>query len=170
MVFFFTLAENLLNLKYTSIIDTLDIDITSLSKIDDAQIIRLQKQLKAYAVLNNESNIGELSQLVDGLKEENTRKGHIFIEQNLWLKQLLLSQYESIEIDSFKLNPSIDENDEALKTFIAPFLQEEIKPTLNFLFREERFNTLRKLLQQKALFTEEIKQQIITFFLSLIHI
>jgi hypothetical protein len=69
-------------LKYISFIDQLGLDINELSQIDANGIIKLQKQLKAKAMLGDANNLGDISILIDKLKDENVREHHIFIERH----------------------------------------------------------------------------------------
>jgi hypothetical protein len=69
-------------LKYISFIDQLGIDISELTQIDANGIIKLQKQLKAKAMLGDTNNPRDISILIDKLKDENVREHHIFIERH----------------------------------------------------------------------------------------
>ena len=153
-------------MKYISLIDELNLEISTISNIDTTQIIRLQKQIKAKAVLENTTNHGELYSLIENLKNEDIREGHIFIENNLWLKQILLEKFDEIRISSFKLNDPREDINDSLKKFIHPFLVDLIKPVLTSLLNRGEYTIFYRILQQQQYFSEEIKQQIINFLRS----
>ena len=117
-------------MKYISIIDQLGIDINAIITLDDAKIIRLQKQLKANAVLNNTSNLGELALLIDQLKDETIREHHVFIEQHDWLKQIISGNYSNIPQSSINLYEDNIEDLYELKHFLAPYFRTHLKPFL----------------------------------------
>jgi len=150
-------------LKYISLIDELNIEINSISNIDKTQIIKLQKQLKAKAVLEGTKNIGELSNLIEKLKDEDTRDAHLFVEQNLWLKQILLEEFDNIKISSFKLTNPTERVKDSLIDFIHPFLIDLIKPALASLLSKGEYTIFYRILQQNRYFSEEVKEQIISF-------
>ena len=74
-------------MKYISLIDELGITLNDIAQIDATKIIRIQKQLKAKAVLENKSNLGELSELVSQLENQEIKEAHLFIESHPWLKK-----------------------------------------------------------------------------------
>ena len=67
-------------MKYISFIDQLGLDIETLSNIDANGIIKLQKQLKAKAMLGDANNLGEVANLIDKLKDETTRQSYVLLK------------------------------------------------------------------------------------------
>jgi hypothetical protein len=151
-------------LKYISIIDQLGIDINAIITLDDAKIIRLQKQLKANAVLNNTSNLGELALLIDQLKDETIREHHVFIEQHDWLKQIISGNYSNIPQSSINLYEDNIEDLYELKHFLAPYFRAHLKPFLTETLNKGKYILLFNVIKNYKLFTEEIEQIIINFF------
>ena len=118
-------------MKYISFIDQLGLDINELSHIDATGIIKLQKQLKAKAMLGNANNLGDISNLIDKLKDENVRQHHIFIEKHDWLKQLISGNHQNIKQSEVSIDDLQINNIEDFKYFIAPFLKENLKVFLS---------------------------------------
>ncbi len=151
-------------MKYISFIDQLGLDIDQLSNIDSKGIIKLQKQLKAKAMLGDATNLGEITHIIEQLQDDSTRQCHIFIEHHKWLKQLISGGYDLIqqgEIDVEKLEP---ENLEDLKYFLSPYLKENLKVFLSETLKKGKYVLLLKVLIHNYLFTEEINQLVINFF------
>jgi hypothetical protein len=153
-------------LKYISFIDQLGIDINELSQIDANGIIKLQKQLKAKAMLVDANNLGDISILIDKLKDENIRKHHIFIERHNWLKQLISGNHENIKQNEVTIDDFQIKNSESFKYFISPFLEENLKVFLSDTLSKGKYVLLLKVLTHNYLFSEESNQLIINFFKS----
>ncbi|WP_397363525.1 hypothetical protein [Olleya sp. R77988] len=164
-------------MKYISLIDELGIDINTIATLDATKIIRLQKQLKANAVLNNKSNLGELASLIEQLKDENIRKHHVFVENHKWLKQIISGDYTNISQSSVAINLENVAGNEELKYFLSPYFKEHIKPFLSETLNKGKYNLLYDFIESNIvvtedfaegsfLFTEEIEQIIISFFSS----
>jgi len=147
-------------LKYISLVDSLGIDLETLSNLDSQKIIRLQKQLKAKAILNNEKNIGDLVILFEQLKNDEVRKHHVFIEEHPWLKQLLLGSFrvilpEDIFIDKHKIK---DVN--SLKSFLEPFLLVQLKLLFKEAYDYNKFSLFYTVISKQGIYTEEVLQLI----------
>lgn len=153
-------------MKYISLIDELGLDIEALSNIDASKIIRLQKQLKANAVLNNTSNLGELSLLIEHFKDEKTKQNHLFVEKHVWLKKIISGQYTDISEDSIIIDNEAIKNPEALRHFLTPYFKENIKPFLSAALNNGKYQLLLLVVRRNFLFSEEINQIIVNFFKS----
>ncbi|WP_047547943.1 hypothetical protein [Psychroserpens sp. Hel_I_66] len=151
-------------MKYISFIDQLGIDIQELSKIDATGIIKLQKQLKAKAMLGDANNLGEVSNLIEKLKDESIIQHHIFVEKHRWLKQLISGEHENIKQSEVKVDDTSINNLEDLKYFLAPFLKENLKVFLSETLTKGKYVLLLKVLTHNYLFSEENNQLIINFF------
>lgn len=153
-------------MKYISLVDELGLDLEALSNIDSNKIIRLQKQLKANAVLNNTSNLGELSLLIEHFKEEDTRKNHLFVERHIWLKQIISGLYTEIPQQSIFIDDAYIADIENLKSFLSPYLKENIKPFLSETLNKGKYELLVNVVGNHFLFSEEVIQIIVNFFKS----
>ena len=153
-------------MNYISLIDQLGIDIDTITNLDSAKIIRLQKQLKANAVLNNTSNLGELSALIENLKTESVRNNHIFVEKHPWLKQIISGNYANVPQNVIKINTELIDDEESLKYFLAPYFKSHLKPFLSEALNKEKYLLLINFVESTVLFSEEIEQIIINFFIS----
>ena len=153
-------------MNYISLIDELGIDIETITTLDDTKIIRLKKQLKAKAVLDNKSNLGELASIIDQLKDETTRKHHIFIEKHKWLKQVITGDYGNIPQNSISIHHESIADVESLKYFLSPYLKEHVKPFLSETLTKGKYILLVNFVKSNILFTEEIEQLIISLFSS----
>ncbi|WP_289044606.1 hypothetical protein [uncultured Olleya sp.] len=153
-------------MNYISIIDQLNLDIEAISDLDNNKIIRLQKQLKAKAVLENSSNLGQLASMIDELKDETIRKHHIFVEKHQWLKQIITGDYSNIPQSSIKIHHESIANNDSLKQFLVPYLKAHIKPFLAETLNKGKYILLINIVLSQRLFTEEIEQMIISFFSS----
>ena len=151
-------------MKYISFIDQLGIDINELSQIDANGIIKLQKQLKAKAMLGDANNLGDISNLIDKLNDETVIQHHIFIEKHSWLKQLISGDYQNIKQGDIAIDDSLIYNLEDLKYFLAPFLKENLKVFLSETLSKGKYVLLLKVLIHNYLFSEENNQLIINFF------
>ncbi|WP_299276519.1 hypothetical protein [uncultured Psychroserpens sp.] len=151
-------------MKYISFIDQLGIDINQLADIDANGIIKLQKQLKAKAMLGDANNLGEVANLIEKLKDETTRRHHIFVEKHVWLKQLISGDYKSIKQGEVTIDNSQIEDLEDLKYFLAPFLKENLKVFLSESLSKGKYVLILKVLIQNRLFSEENNQLVINFF------
>jgi len=153
-------------LNYISLIDELGIDINTLTTLDSAKIIRLQKQLKAKAVLDNKSNLGELATIIDELKNDSTRQHHIFIEKHKWIKQIISGDYSNIPQNSTSIYHEAIADPEGLKYFLSPYLKAHIKPFLSETLSKGKYILLLNVVKSTILFTEEIEQIIINLLSS----
>ena len=153
-------------MNYISLIDELGLDLESISAIDSQAIIRLQKQLKAKAILNGDSNLGETSHLIDSLKDQNIRDCHIYIEKHIWLKKLLLGEFNDIYSTDFNEDPFSLEDFDNLRSFLEPYLYHQMKPFLSEMLSKGNYNILLNTLYHNFLFSEQIHQIIINFFKS----
>ncbi|WP_298894622.1 hypothetical protein [uncultured Psychroserpens sp.] len=151
-------------MKYISFIDQLDIDIEALSHIDSNGIIKLQKQLKAKAMLGDANNLGEVANLIEKLKDESIRQHHIFVEKHIWLKQLISGDYKSIKQSEITVDKSLINNLDDLKYFLAPFLKENLKVFLSESLSKGKYVLMLKVLIENHLFSEENNQLVINFF------
>jgi hypothetical protein len=151
-------------LKYISFIDQLGIDINELSQIDANGIIKLQKQLKAKAMLGDANNLGDISNLIDKLNDETVIQHHVFIEKHSWLKQLISGDYQNIKQGDISIDDSLISNLDDLKYFLAPFLKENLKVFLSETLSKGKYVLLLKVLIHNYLFSEENNQLIINFF------
>nr|WP_321244352.1 hypothetical protein [uncultured Psychroserpens sp.] len=151
-------------MKYISFIDQLGIDINELSQIDANGIIKLQKQLKAKAMLGDANNLGDISNLIDKLNDETVIQHHVFIEKHSWLKQLISGDYQNIKQGDISIDDSLISNLDDLKYFLAPFLKENLKVFLSETLSKGKYVLLLKVLIHNYLFSEENNQLIINFF------
>ena len=151
-------------MKYISLIDQLDITLNDIIHIDTAQIIRIQKQLKAKAVPENANTLEELSERVGQLKDQEIKEAHLFIESHPWLKKILLEKYEYLDIKAFDSTYNPRKATAYTKAFIAPFLLQSLTTTLSYLFSKEKFHLVIRIVSQERFFSEEVKQEIIRFF------
>ncbi len=153
-------------MNYISLIDELGIDIDTIATLNDAKIIRLQKQLKAKAVLEQKSNLGELASLVDEFKDENIRKHHVFVENHKWLKQIISGDYSNIPQSSVYIDHESIGDIEALKHFLEPYLKAHIKPFLSETLNKGKYILLINSIESTLLYTESVEQLIVNFFIS----
>ena len=153
-------------MKYISFIDQLGIDINALSQIDANGIIKLQKQLKAKAMLDDANNLGDISNLIDKLKDKTVVQHHVFVEQHKWLKQLISGNHQNIKQGDISIDDSLVSNLDDLKYFLAPFLKENLKVFLSDTLSKGKYVLLLKVLTHNYLFSEENNQLIINFFKS----
>ena len=151
-------------MKYISFIDQLGIDIDQLAHIDSSGIIKLQKQLKAKAMLGDANNLGEVANLIEKLKDETTRQHHVFVEKHVWLKQLISGDFNSIKQNDITVDSSLIDNLDDLKYFLAPFLKENLKVFLSESLSKGKYVLILKVLIQNQLFSEENNQLVINFF------
>nr|WP_321222873.1 hypothetical protein [uncultured Psychroserpens sp.] len=153
-------------MKYISFIDQLGLDINELAQIDTNGIIKLQKQLKAKAMLGDANNLGDISNLIDDLKDESILKHHVFIEKHDWLKQIISGNYQNVRQSDITVDESYISNLEDLKYFLSPFLKENLKVFLSETLSKGKYVLLLKVLSHNYLFSEENNQLIINFFKS----
>jgi len=151
-------------LKYISLTDLLDLNIEEISNLDSNGIIRLQKQLKAKAMLEGESNVGELTKVIDNLKNDNTRACYIFVEKHLWLKQLITDDFKSISLKDITIDESSIYDQETLKYFLNDYLKGNLIVFLSEALSKGKYEHILKILEHNYLFTEEINQLIINLF------
>ncbi|MFD2916408.1 hypothetical protein [Psychroserpens luteus] len=151
-------------MKYISFIDQLGLDINELSQIDANGIIKLQKQLKAKAMLGDANNLGDISNLIDKLKDTTVLQHHVFIEKHNWLKQLISGNYQNIKQNEITIDDSLISNLDDLKYFLAPFLKENLKVFLSETLGKGKYVLLLKVLTHNYLFSEENNQLTINFF------
>lgn len=151
-------------MKYISFIDQLGLDINELSQIDAKGVIKLQKQLKAKAMLDDANNLGDISNLINKLKDQTVIQYHVFIEKHNWLKQLISGNHQNITQGDVTVDDSLITNLDDLKYFIAPFLKENLKVFLSETLSKGKYVLLLKVLTHNYLFSEENNQLIINFF------
>ena len=151
-------------MKYISLIDELDLTLDDIVHLDAAQIVRIQKQLKAKTTPENKNTLEELSESVSQLKHQETKEAHLFIESHLWLKKILLGKYEYLDISAFDSTYNPRKAATSTKAFITPFLLQSLTPALSYLFSKEKFHLVIRLVSQGRFFSEEVKQEIVNFF------
>ncbi|WP_299334867.1 hypothetical protein [uncultured Psychroserpens sp.] len=151
-------------MKYISFIDQLGIDIDELSHIDSYGIMKLQKQLKAKAMLGDANNLGEVANLIDQLKDETNRQYHVFVEKHQWLKHLISGNHQLINQSEIEIDQYEIQNIDGLKYFLAPFLKENLKLFLSETLNKGKYVLILKVLVHNNLFSEENNQLVINFF------
>ena len=153
-------------MKYLSLIDLAGFSLDQISNLDANGIIRLKKQLKAKAMLGNASNIGEIIKIVDELSNESVKQCHLFVENHIWLKQLITGNYNEIKLNEIDVNSLLIEDLEALRYFLNKYLKENLKLFLTDALKKGNCEHILKILKHNYLFTEEVNQLVINFFRS----
>lgn len=151
-------------MKYTSLIDLLELSLDDISNLDANGIIRLQKQLKARAMLEDATNIGELSKIIDNLKDDSIKQCYIFIEKHLWLKKLISGNHKKIALKEIDVNSLLINDLDTLKFFLYPYLKENLKVFLADSLSVGKYEHIQRILSHNYLFTEETNQLAINFF------
>jgi len=151
-------------LNYISLKDELDLTVEDILQLDKIKIIRLQKQLKAKAVLEGQSNLGELSELLNDLERIEIREAHVFIERHLWLKYIVLNNAGEITNSSFQSTFDPRKASPEALVFINQFLKETVTPALSYLLNDKKYYKILKITEQQHLFSEEVRQKFISFF------
>ncbi len=151
-------------MKYISLIDQLDITLDDIVHIDTTQIIRLQKQLQTKAIPDNTNTLGELSKRLGQLEKQEVKEAHLFIESHLWLKKILLGEHETLDVKAFDSTYNPRKAAAYTKAFITPFLLQSLTATLSYLFSKEKLHLVIRIVSQERFFSEEVKQEITTFF------
>lgn len=151
-------------MKYLSLIDELNLTTHDINTIDKPKIIRLQKQLKAKAVLEGKINLGVLSDMINHLENPKTREAHLFVERHLWLKYILLNSLEKIDNKSFESTFDPRDISADVLEFTTPFLKEVINPTLSSFLKEKHYFKILRTTEQQRFYSEEIRQKFISFF------
>jgi len=150
---------------YISLFDELGLDLDSLKNMNAQGIIRLEKQLKAKAMLGHTEEQRKYSKLISQLKDEDIREIHIFIEYHPWLKKLITEDFESISTKDFTtVSKSIDSS--KLINFLQPYFLNSLRPCMSFFMSRGYYTNLLFLLEKKLFFTERIKQTIVQFLKS----
>ncbi|WP_299767532.1 hypothetical protein [uncultured Dokdonia sp.] len=151
-------------MKYISLIDELGITVHTIQSINAARIEQLKKQLEFEEILNSDIKVTEHLQLINQLEDPTIREATIFIERHPWLKKILLENYK--ELDSTSFDSTYDPRAIAshTKTYIAPFLQQTLSTTLSYLLQERKLELLARTVSQKRFFSEEVQQEITSFF------
>ncbi|MCB0399321.1 MAG: hypothetical protein KDD26_06780 [Winogradskyella sp.] len=151
-------------MKYTSLTDLLDLNLDQISELNANSIIRLQKQLKAKAVLEDNNNIGEITKIIDDLKNDNLRECYIFVEKHAWLKHLISGNFEGIILKDIEIDESSIQDLENLKYFLNDYFKENLIVFIGNALNKGKYEHIYKTLQYNYLFTEAINQLIISFF------
>jgi len=151
-------------LKYTSLTDLLDLSLDEISELNANTIIRLQKQLKAKAMLGDSNNIGEVTKIIEDLKNNSRRACYIFIEKHAWLKHLISGNLEKIKLKEISVDESSIEDLETLKYFLNDYFKENLIVFLGNALNKGKYEQIHKTLQYNYLFTEAINQSVINLF------
>lgn len=151
-------------MKYTSLTDLLDLSLDEISELNTNSIIRLQKQLKAKAMLEDNNNIGEVAKIIDDLKNDSLRDCYIFVEKHAWLKHLISGNFEQIKLKEITVDESSIQDLETLKYFLNDYLKENLVVFLGNAIKKGKYEQIHKTLQHNYLFTEAINQLVINLF------
>lgn len=151
-------------MKYTSLTDLLDLSLDQIAELNANSIIRLQKQLKAKAMLEDVNNIGEITKIIDDLKNDSRRECYIFVEKHAWLKHLISGNFEDIRLKDIYIDESSIQDLETLKYFLNDYFKENLVVYLGDALNKGKYEHIYKTLQHNYLFTEAINQLVINFF------
>ncbi|WP_138434891.1 hypothetical protein [Winogradskyella algicola] len=151
-------------MKYTSLTDLLDLNLDQISELNANSIIRLQKQLKAKAMLEDNNNLGEITKIIDDLKSDSLRACYIFVEKHAWLKHLISGNFEDIKLKDIEVDESSIQDLETLKYFLNDYLKENLIVFISNALSKGKYEHIQKVLQHNYLFTEAINQLVINFF------
>ena len=151
-------------MKYTSLTDLLDLSLDQIAELNANSIIRLQKQLKAKAMLEDVNNIGEITKIIDDLKNDSRRECYIFVEKHVWLKHLISVNFEDIRLKDIYIDESSIQDLETLKYFLNDYFKENLVVYLGDALNKGKYEHIYKTLQHNYLFTEAINQLVINFF------
>lgn len=151
-------------MRYISIIDELSITVHTIQMLNTTRIEQLKKQLEFEAILDSDIKVTEHLQLISQLEDPEIREATIFIERHPWLKKILLENYK--DLDSTSYDSTYDPRAIApyTKTYIAPFLKQTLTTTLSYLLQEKKLQLLVRTVSQKRFFSEEVQQEIASFF------
>lgn len=151
-------------MKYTSLTDLLDLSLDQIAELNANSIIRLQKQLKAKAMLEDVNNIGEITKIIDDLKNDSRRECYIFVEKHAWLKHLISGNFEDIRLKDIYIDESSIQDLETLKYFLNDYFKENLVIYIGDALNKGKYEHIYKTLQHNYLFTEAINQLVINFF------
>ncbi|WP_243471011.1 hypothetical protein [Winogradskyella sp. MH6] len=151
-------------MKYTSLTDLLDLSLDQIAELNANSIIRLQKQLKAKAMLEDVNNIGEITKIIDDLKNDSRRECYIFVEKHAWLKHLISGNFEDIRLKDIYIDESSIQDLETLKYFLNDYFKENLVVYIGDALNKGKYEHIYKVLQHNYLFTEAINQLVINFF------
>lgn len=151
-------------MNYISFTDQLGITLDEVANIDANGIIRLEKQLKAKAMLGDITNLDQINNFIKRLKSEDLRKCYVFIEQHLWLKDLISGKYFTFKANTVFINTSENDDIEVIKSFLEPYLESHLKNFISEHLSRGNYMLLLKVLECNDLFTETINQLVINFF------
>ena len=151
-------------MKYTSLTDLLDLSLDEISELNANTIIRLQKQLKAKAMLGDSNNIGEVTKIIEDLKNDSRRACYIFVEKHTWLKHLISGHQDEIKLKEISVDESSIDDLEILKYFLNDYFKAYLIAFVGSALSKGKYEHIHKVLQHNYLFTEAINQLVINFF------
>lgn len=151
-------------MKYISLIDELGITVYTIQTINAARIEQLKKQLEFEGILDSDIKATEHLELINQLEDPAIREATIFIERHPWLKKILLENYKDLDSTSFDSTYDPRAIAPYTKTYITPFLRQALTSTLSYLLNEGKLQLLVRTVSQKRFFSEEVQQEIASFF------
>jgi hypothetical protein len=127
---------------YYSIVDELKISVGRLMLIDNSSVNNILASLKT-------ENLG-LIEVIKDLYSPMAKEAIIYIEQNLWLKKILLKNYENLNTEDFKDSYITDYSKiKTVKDYCNKFIEFNINDCYKILFKLNKHEENFKLLENK---------------------
>lgn len=157
-------------MNYISLQKIFDLDINSLSDLNQSKIYQLQELLREKTSASKLTDKYQILTYIENLQHQNFVKNLVFVEKHHWLKQIISGNYNDILQNSVKVNSQLIENEDELKQFLDPYFKTHIIPFLEETFEKEKHLLLINFVENKKLFSEDIKQLIISFYISKLNV
>lgn len=133
------------SLKYFSYTDQSNLTIDDLINFSPYHLKTLINEL-------NEQEIKHKTNVLNGLEDTSLRSYHITIEQNLWLKELLLRKIDKLKTNKIELNLDKVSYIGGLKLFLEPYLKPILPLLINQLLANSEVKLLFNILNESDLF------------------
>lgn len=151
---------------YQSPVDLLQISISELENLDAKAIIRLEKRLRLiHRQQNNTAYNKDLQfELLDQLKQEDTRACILFVERHPHFKTFLKNG-ECTAPKVFNFDSVSEEIPASLASFLAPYMEALFIPILKNSYRNKNFDIINQALSADYLFTVSTLQFIYDYII-----
>jgi len=145
-------------LNYFSYTDNLDLTIEDIINFSPYKLKEVSESLSKYP-----------PSIKNSLEDASQRSYHVTIESNIWLKHLLLKDFNTLKNSSIHLDLEHITYVNGFKLFLENYLKPILPEVINFMIDNNEYKTLFNIINQSDLFSTDTEKVIIQSLEEKIH-